>query len=226
MDFDLLANFYDSFIDPQVYDEYLRLLDKYTSLGTLLDIGCGTGTLSLELAKRGYKVMATDLSEELLDIVDYRAKEENINLEIGVYDMLDPISLKFDSVIASMDVINHLTDLEDVEFGFTNIFKALNNNGVFLFNVLSSEYIDMLDGFKDDDKDMDFHWRSDKGEKEHSIVHTITMTTGDGEKHEIKIYEETHDFLLYEEISKKVGFQILETIRMPERTIFVLQKTE
>ncbi|HOP56753.1 MAG TPA: class I SAM-dependent methyltransferase [Bacillota bacterium] len=226
MDFDLLANFYDSFIDPQVYDEYLRLLDKYTSLGTLLDIGCGTGTLSLELAKRGYKVMATDLSEELLDIVDYRAKEENINLEIGVYDMLDPISLKFDSVIASMDVINHLTDLEDVEFGFTNIFKALNNNGVFLFDVLSSEYIDMLDGFKDDDKDMDFHWRSDKGEKEHSIVHTITMTTGDGEKHEIKIYEETHDFLLYEEISKKVGFQILETIRMPERTIFVLQKTE
>ncbi len=226
MDFDILANFYDSFIDPQVYEEYLRLLDKYTSKGTLLDIGCGTGSLSLELAKRGFEVMATDMSEELLDIVDFRAKEENIDLEIGVYDMLDPISLRFDSVVASMDVINHLADLEDVEFGFTNIFKALNNNGVFIFDVLSAEYIDMLDGFKEDDKEYDFHWRSDKGEKEHSIVHTVSMRTPDGVDHEIKIYEETHDFLLYEEIAKKVGFQILETVSMPERTIFVLQKTE
>jgi 2-polyprenyl-3-methyl-5-hydroxy-6-metoxy-1,4-benzoquinol methylase len=114
VNYDLLATFYDAFIDPVVYEKYLHLLDKYTSLGSVLDIGCGTGTLSLEMAKRGYKVTATDLSEDMLQIVDYRAKSENVELEIGVYDMLDPILTQFDIVVASMDVINHLADLEDV----------------------------------------------------------------------------------------------------------------
>lgn len=225
MDYDLLATFYDAFIDPLVYQEYLRLLDKYTSKGTLLDIGCGTGALSLELAKSGFKVMATDLSEEMLQIVNFRAQKERVEVEIGVYDMLDPITMKFDTVVASMDVINHLADLEDVEFGFTNIYEALNQNGVFIFDILSAEYIDMLDGYKEDDEEFHFHWESNKGEKEHSIVHTIRMTLDD-EAHEIKIFEETHDALLYDEIARKVGFHVLETMSMPERTIFVLQKTE
>ncbi len=225
MDYDLLATFYDAFIDPLVYQKYLRLLDKYTSKGTLLDIGCGTGALSLKLAKIGFKVMATDLSEEMLQIVNMRARKEKVDLEIGVYDMLDPITMKFDTVVASMDVINHLADLEDVEFGFTNIYDALNQNGVFIFDILSAEYIDMLDGYKEDDEEFNFHWESNKGEKEHSIIHTITMTL-DEELHEVKIFEETHDALLYEQIAKKIGFQVLETLCLPERTIFVMHKSE
>ncbi len=225
MDYDLLATFYDAFIDPFVYQKYLQLLDKYTSKGTLLDIGCGTGALSMELAKLGYKVMATDLSEDMLQVVNSRARKEKIDVEIGVYDMLDPITMKFDTVVASMDVINHLADLEDVQFGFTNIFDALNQNGVFMFDILSSEYIDMLDGYTEDDEEFNFHWESNKGEKEHSIIHTITMTL-DEKTHEVKIFEETHDALMYEQIAIKVGFRVLEKLSLPERTIFVLHKSE
>lgn len=225
VNYDLLATFYDAFIDPEVYDEYLRLLEKYTSKGTLLDIGCGTGTLSLELAKNGFMVTATDLSEEMLQIVNYRANQENIALEIGVYDMLDPIPTEYDSVVASMDVINHLADLEDVEFGFTNIYQALHPNGVFIFDVLSSEYIDMLDGYKENDTEFHFQWESHKGEKDHSIVHTITMEL-EGTKHEVNIYEQTYAASLYEQIAIKIGFVVLEKIALPERTIFVLHRPE
>jgi len=225
MEYDYLANFYDAFIDEEVYKDYLELLDRYTSYGTLLDIGCGTGTLSLEIARRGYAVTATDLSEEMLSIVEYRAKESNVNLDIFVYDMLDPIAEKFDTVIASMDVINHLADLEDVQFGFTNIFSALNPSGMFLFDILSADYIDALDGYVEDDEEYHFHWECHKGEQEHSIIHTVTLKLEDGE-HDVQIYEETHNLEMYLDIAKRVGFTVVETMTLPERTILVLQKKE
>jgi len=225
MEYDYLANFYDAFIDEEVYKDYLELLDRYTSYGTLLDIGCGTGTLSLEIARRGYAVTATDLSEEMLSIVEYRAKESNVDLDIFVYDMLDPIADQFDTVIASMDVINHLADLEDVQFGLTNIFTALNPSGMFLFDILSADYIDALDGYVEDDEEYHFHWECHKGEQEHSIIHTVTLKLEDGE-HVVRIYEETHDLEMYLDIAKRVGFTVVETMTLPERTILVLQKKE
>lgn len=225
MEYDLLATFYDSFIDEVVYQEYLDLVNKYSSLGTLLDIGCGTGNLAIEFAKQGFDVVATDLSEEMLNIVDYRAKEEEVELEIAIYDMLDPIDFEFDVIIASMDVINHLSDLEDVEFGFTNIYNHLLDNGVFVFDVLSVEFIDAFDGYVEDDEDYHFHWESHKGDKEHSIVHTITINVED-QTEEVKIYEQTHEMTSYENILHKVGFKILEKKELPERTIYVVQKSE
>jgi len=221
--YDLLATFYDAFIDPEVYEEYLRLVDKYTSTGTLLDIGCGTGTLSLELAKRGFEVSATDLSEEMLHIVHYRANEEGVHLDIAMYDMLDPIPTTYDTIIASMDVINHLSDMEDVMFGFKNIYDALAINGVFIFDVLSAEYIDALDGYQETDEQFRFEWKSVKGENEHSIVHHIKLYL-DSDTEEVDIYEQTHDCEEYEEQLTKTGFHVLERVIMPERTIFVVQK--
>ncbi len=225
MDYDILATFYDSFIDPEVYDEYIKLIEEYTSVGSVLDIGCGTGTLSIEMAKAGYDVVATDLSEEMLQIVSYRAKEEDVELEIAMYDMLDPIDYLFDNIIASMDVINHLTDLEDVEFGFTNIFNSLKPNGIFIFDVLSAEYIDALDGYDETDDEYNFRWESHKGEQDHSIIHTITLEV-DGNQETTEIFEVTHDFEEYEKIFIKVGFKQLDKIVLPERTIYVLQKPE
>jgi SAM-dependent methyltransferase len=161
----------------------------------------------------------------MLHIVSQRAQNEGLEIEVGVYDMLDPIDFKFDLIIASMDVINHLSDLEDVEFGFTNIFNSLKPNGVFIFDVLSVEFIDAFDGYEEDDEEYHFHWKSEKGDKPHSIIHTIKVDQLDPPQ-EIQIYEQTHEYEEYQRILDKIGFKLVDSIALPERKIYVVQKQD
>ena len=226
MEYDYLANFYDAFIDEEVYEQYLDYINKYSTVGSVLDIGCGTGNLSIELARLRYNVVATDLSENMLHIVSQRANNEGFDIEVGVYDLLDPIDYDFDLIIASMDVINHLSDLEDVEFGFTNIYNSLKPNGVFIFDVLSVDFIDAFDGYDEVDKEYNFRWKSEKGDEPHSIIHTIKLNDEDSDNQEIKIHEQTHEYIEYEKILKKVGFTLIDSKSLPERKIFVVQKNE
>ncbi len=225
MEYDSLANFYDAFIDEDVYEQYLDYISKYTTIGSVLDIGCGTGNLSIQLARLGYEVVATDLSENMLYIVSQRAENEGLDIEVGVYDLLDPIDYDFDLIVASMDVINHLSDLEDVEFGFINIYNSLKDNGIFIFDILSVEFIDAFDGYEEIDEEFNFHWQSKKGDKPHSIVHTIKIENEDNPQ-EIHIHEQTHEYAEYEKIIKKVGFKLIDSKTLPERKIYVVQKSK
>jgi len=225
MEYDFLADFYDAFIDEEVYEQYIDFISKYSALGNALDIGCGTGNLSIQLARMGYSVLATDLSENMLHIVSRRASQEHLNIDVGVYDMLDPLDKQFDLIIASMDVINHLSDLEDVFFGLKNIYNSLKENGIFIFDVLSVEFIDAFDGYQEKDDDFNFHWKSRKGPKPHSIIHTITVENLDPPQ-EIEIHEQTHEYEEYERILEQIGLNIIDSKTLPERKIYVVQKTE
>ncbi|MEL6185725.1 MAG: magnesium protoporphyrin IX methyltransferase [Myxococcota bacterium] len=74
----------------------------------ILDAGCGTGTLSMVMARRGASVVATDLSASLVDIARQRASEagQSASIDFRVGDMLDPTLGGFDWVVA-MDSLIH-----------------------------------------------------------------------------------------------------------------------
>jgi magnesium-protoporphyrin O-methyltransferase len=71
----------------------------------LLDVGCGTGMLALEAAKRGAEVTAIDLSPTLVGLARDRLPG-NLSVDFRVGDMLDPALGRFDHVV-SMDSLIH-----------------------------------------------------------------------------------------------------------------------
>lgn len=72
----------------------------------ILDAGCGTGTLAIDLAKRGAEVLAIDLSPTLVEHARERAEAEGVEIDFRNGDMLDPALGTFDLMVA-MDSLIH-----------------------------------------------------------------------------------------------------------------------
>lgn len=147
MAYETLAAMYDALMDDVDYEawaDYIdRMLQKHGGPGKrLLDLGCGTGCISIPLAQRGYQVTGVDISEEMLAAA--REKSRALQLDID-WRKQDLTSLQlfdeagnemvFDAAIATFDVFNHLTDPEDLQMLFHTLNPLLADKGVLLFDV-------------------------------------------------------------------------------------------
>ncbi len=147
MAYETLAAMYDALMDDVDYEawaDYIdRMLQKHGCPGKrLLDLGCGTGCISIPLAQRGYQVTGVDISEEMLAAA--REKSRALQLDID-WRKQDLTSLQlfdeagnemvFDAAIATFDVLNHLTDPEDLQMLFHTLNPLLADEGVLLFDV-------------------------------------------------------------------------------------------
>ncbi len=118
------------FIEEEIqFDKTLRILD----------IGCGTGRHSLELAKRGYTITGIDLSTSLLQRANEKAKEQNINVEFIHADARAlTFSSEFDLVIMLCEGSFPLMETDEMNFQILkNASNALCKNGKLIFTTLN-----------------------------------------------------------------------------------------
>ena len=121
-----------------------RYLEKYLpSTGTVLDIGAGTGEYTLELGRRGYTVMAVDLSPTLLEICQRRVSEEGLEgkvtfLVADARDLADVAGSDFDAVLF-MGPLYHLVLEEDRKTALREASNKLKPGGV-VFSSFISRY--------------------------------------------------------------------------------------
>lgn len=104
--------------------------------GTVLDLACGTGSMSIPFIKKGYNIIGLDYSEEMLEIASNRLSEAGNNFSLLKAKMQEfELSEKADACICCLDSINHLNNIDDVQATFKNVYDSLNNNGLFVFDV-------------------------------------------------------------------------------------------
>ena len=118
--------------------EYINhfLIENNITNGTILDLACGTGSMSIELIKNGFDVIGIDLSENMLEIASNRILEYGDNFSLLKGNMTDyRLDKSVKACICSLDSINHLNDINDVEKTFCNVYNSLDENGVFVFDV-------------------------------------------------------------------------------------------
>jgi len=136
--YETLAQFYDRLTENAEYkvrSEYIsNFFSRYNAdAKTVLDLACGTGSVSRCLAEKGYRVIGIDLSEEMLTQAAGKGIENAVFLKGDMTDFTLPSTV--DCCVCSLDAINHLRDFNDVLRTFGCVYNALEDNGIFVFDV-------------------------------------------------------------------------------------------
>ena len=116
----------------EIADYYAEILCKMTDGKRLLDMGCGTGSLTVRLAERGFDVIGQDASPEMLSI----AAEKSSKI-MWICQNMEETELggKVDAVISTLDSVNHLNGREAVLNCFRRAAECLESGGAFVFDV-------------------------------------------------------------------------------------------
>lgn len=221
MIYEKLAVYYDQFVDDKFYETYVSLIKKHKKEGRVIDLGTGTGRLALLLSQKGFTVAGTDISQSMLEVAYNNAVEEGIHLTLFMHDILEPIGITYDVVTMTSDVINYLSSKEEVVSAFKNVYDALEEDGVFLFDFITIKYVEKMQRHHEDILMHDelIEWTVSKTIVPNQLKHQVKI----GKKIETHI-QTTFKQSEYIAMIKEAKMQVIEKKKLEERIILVCKK--
>ena len=136
------AQVYDRLMADVPYAEWARYYAGLLELGHVrpgarcVECACGTGNLTIPLAKQGYSITGIDQSASMLNIAQAKAREKGERVLFIQQDMRKLVlPKKVDAVLATCDGINYLTAPDDVRSFFASAYHALAPDGILVFDV-------------------------------------------------------------------------------------------
>ena len=144
MIYDLLAPVYDEInkdIDYPLWADFIEAAVRANSATVpelVLDLGCGTGSMTVELAKRGYDMTGVDISVEMLDVARERASDAGFEgkmlwlcQDMTEFELYGTVDL----TVSCLDCLNHLTSTGELDKCLSLVHNYLVPDGLFIFDV-------------------------------------------------------------------------------------------
>lgn len=175
MQYDIFARYYDELMYDVNYSELAKylseILKEYSDFvpnsdnsPIILDLGCGTGEICLEFAKKGYDMIGIDQSMEMLNVASNKALDEGLDVLFLNQDMTDfELYGTVSAIFCLMDGINHVTDIRKLKRMFKWAKNYLDPNGLFIFDINSSYKLHRLveeKVFYDINDDISYIWET------------------------------------------------------------------
>jgi len=111
---------------------------------SVLDAGCGTGTLALLLARAGYRVTGVDLSPAMIARAVVKDASGAVEWRCGDLTALD-LGATFDAVVSVADVFNHFDTLDRWEAALAAIRAHLNPGGIAFVDAMTCRGLEQMD---------------------------------------------------------------------------------
>ncbi len=191
MSYRKFAYVYDRLMADMPYSEWLRFAgycwSKYGAPETVVDLGCGTGSIAIPLAQSGLNVTGIDRSEDMLAVARQKTDELRrtspfpsggsvtwLLQDMREWELPQPV----DCVISFCDCLNYLLEEDDVIRTFSQVHRGLNEAGLFIFDVhtpyLLQRYAEEQPFMLNED-DIAYIWTCELDERRCQIEHQLTI---------------------------------------------------
>ncbi|MDY5482823.1 MAG: methyltransferase domain-containing protein [Clostridium sp.] len=194
------AAVYDMFMDNIPYEEWSRylisLLKEYGAEdGLVLDLGCGTGSITELLAAAGYDMIGVDLSEEMLQIAMEKKYESGHDILYLRQDMREfELYGTVRAVVSICDSMNYILEQDDLVKVFSLVNNYLDPGGIFIFDLNTEYKYGTLLGnstIAEDREESSFIWENTYDEEERINEYDLSIFIRE-EGDLYRKYEETH----------------------------------
>lgn len=167
--YEFLAGSYDALTTDVGYPRWADYIEGHfrrlkKPVHTVLDLACGTGSLTWELSCRGYSVMGVDLSADMLAIAEEKCRDLPVRPRFFCQSM-DALRLpeRVDACVCCLDSVNYVLRPQKLQRAFRRVYDCLAPGGLFLFDADTPEKLESMDGqvFLDEDEDTFCVWRGE-----------------------------------------------------------------
>ncbi|WP_407269506.1 class I SAM-dependent DNA methyltransferase [Radiobacillus sp. PE A8.2] len=248
MSYDKMAFVYDLLMEDAPYDAWVEftevMLEKYKKeVRNIVDLGCGTGQITRRLAASGYEIVGVDYSEAMLTQAKSESDKQQLSIQWINQDIRELVGFSdCDVVVSFCDVMNYITEENELDSVFQRVYDMLADEGLFIFDVHSLTHIenDMKDQtFAEIYDDVSYVWVCHAGQRQGEVEHDLTFFVQDAEG-KYERFDETHQQRTFNEeayrgMLKKAGFTVRDVYadfstypdsvtEKSERLFFVCQK--
>ncbi len=195
------AEVYDTFMDNVPYEEWAEylaeLLQEYDiEDGLVLDLGCGTGSLTEILATKGYDMIGADGSAEMLEIAMEKKAQSGHDILYLLQDMREfELYGTVRAVVSVCDCVNYITDEKELEQVFRLVNNYLDPEGIFIFDFNTEyKYKEILgeQTIAEDREDCSFIWDNYYYEDESMNEYELTLFIKEQDSNLYRKYQEMH----------------------------------
>ena len=247
MTYERFAYVYDELMKDAPYEKWLMILtaklEQYGIGGRkVLDLACGTGEITVELAQHGFEVTGVDLSDEMLLVANEKAVKLGLSIPLFQQNMAELEGLgQFDCVTIFCDSLNYLRDEEDIVKTFSRVHEHLKDGGLFMFDIHSlykMEEVFSDHTFAVNGEEVSYIWDCFPGEEPYSVEHDLSFFVRDEEsglydRFDELHYQRTYPVEQYKKWLEQAGFTVSEIladleeaplVTETERILFVASK--
>ena len=191
---------YDRMMEEIPYEEWCNFVtDQLKKFGIedglMLELGCGTGTLTEMFDAMGFDMIGVDNSEEMLaEAVEKREQSGRsilyLNQDMREFELYGTVR----AVISLCDTMNYLTEYDDL----VNVCRLVNNyldpNGIFLFDLKTDHYFKSIgcQSFCDADEEVSFIWDNDYDKEKRINSYALTLFVQE-EDNRYERFDEYHE---------------------------------
>jgi predicted TPR repeat methyltransferase len=182
------AGVYDMFMDNVDYDQWSRYLtgllaEEGIRDGLVLELGCGTGSITQRLAEAGYDMIGVDLSADMLQIAQEKKEASGYDILYLQQDMTEfELYGTVRAVVCVCDSLNYLLEEEEVLSVFRLVNNYLDPGGLFLFDFNTIHKYETMGEttIAENREEASFIWENYYDEEERINEYDLTLFIAEG----------------------------------------------